>query len=97
MKSGVLIVITGDQPDSLVLGSVLDLVRENDIQVMTQSFEFFWFQNIYYISCLKLSLMSWCCLQGNVITLTDSEVTEDLYRLAERGAVRQQSILPRNK
>ena len=39
VKSGVLIVITGDQPDSLVLGSVLDLVRENDIQVMTQSFE----------------------------------------------------------
>ena len=33
MKPGILIVITGDQPRSLVLGSVLDHVRDNNIQV----------------------------------------------------------------
>ena len=33
VKPGILIVITGDQPRSIVLGSVVDKVRENNIQV----------------------------------------------------------------
>ena len=34
VKPGILIVITGEQPRSIVLGSVVDTVRESNIQVI---------------------------------------------------------------
>ena len=37
VKPGILIVITGEQPRSIVLGSVLDKVRQNNIQVFLLS------------------------------------------------------------